>query len=60
MGSSEKLSGDKDSVKSTQVTAFVIVFLFLIARSPIWEMKWDALGYITSSWFWVIGGSFDA
>jgi hypothetical protein len=60
MISSEKLSEDKDSVKSTQVTAFVIVFLFLTARSPILEMKWDALGYITSAWFWVNGGSFNA
>jgi len=55
----EEISTDKDSVKTTQIVAFATIFLFLIARSPIWEMKWDASGYINSSLYWVNGSSLD-
>ncbi len=59
MNTLEESSTDKASVKTTQIAAFSVIFLFLIARSPIWEMKWDANGYISSSLFWVNGGIFD-
>ena len=35
---------------------FAILFLFLIARNPVWNMLWDAAGYMNSSIHWVTGG----
>jgi hypothetical protein len=41
---------------SVKFVCFVTLFAFLIARNPIWNMLWDADGYMNSAIIWVSGG----
>jgi hypothetical protein len=36
------------------------LFAFLIARNPIWNMLWDADGYMNSAILWVSGGPYES
>lgn len=41
---------------SVKFFCFLTLFAFLIARNPIWNMLWDADGYLNSAIIWVSGG----
>ena len=41
---------------SLQFICFLTLFLALIARNPVWNMMWDADGYLNSAIHWVTGG----
>ena len=41
---------------SIQLASFLALFIFLIAQNPVWNMLWDADGYMNSSIHWVTGG----
>jgi hypothetical protein len=43
-------------LRGFQRVLFLGSFVFLIARSPVWDMVWDANGYLNSSLQWFGGG----
>ena len=44
------------SLTRMKLLCFVGMFVFLIARNPVWNMLWDADGYMNSAIIWVSGG----
>jgi hypothetical protein len=41
---------------SIKLASFLALFVFLIAQNPVWNMLWDADGYLNSAIHWVTGG----
>jgi hypothetical protein len=41
---------------SVKFICFIGMFFILIARNPVWNMLWDADGYMNSAIIWVTGG----